>query len=124
MSSYADNDTITTNIDTIDDNDFNTEVSSPTIETDSDHGTSERRLVVAVDYGTTYTGMYTSYNLFSRNLVLILSGVAYISPASDVANLVGTTVIEDWGNGMRNDDKIPSKYSYSESKKREQQWVA
>ena len=53
MSSYADNDTTTT-IETIDD--FNTEVSSPTADTESYHGALERRLVVAIDYGTTYTG--------------------------------------------------------------------
>ena len=56
MSSYADNDTTTT-IETIDD--FNTEISSPTADTESYRGTPERRLVVAIDYGTTYTGWFS-----------------------------------------------------------------
>jgi hypothetical protein len=53
MSSYADIDTTAT-LDTVDD--FNTEVSSPTVDTTSDAGIPETRLVVAIDYGTTFTG--------------------------------------------------------------------
>ncbi|KAH7342511.1 hypothetical protein BKA65DRAFT_504250 [Rhexocercosporidium sp. MPI-PUGE-AT-0058] len=67
----------------------------------------EQRLVVAIDYGTTYTG------------------VAIATPTGNRAHLNEIDVVEDWGPGMGNSKKIPSVISYSlKTQKGEQQWGA
>ncbi|KAF8851719.1 hypothetical protein BDZ45DRAFT_730704 [Acephala macrosclerotiorum] len=63
------------------------------------------RLIIAIDYGTTYTG------------------VAYATPAGKKASLTEIDVVQDWGDRMRNQDKVPSVISYSgKVEKSEQQW--
>ncbi|CZR64187.1 uncharacterized protein PAC_14084 [Phialocephala subalpina] len=65
------------------------------------------RLVIAVDYGTTFTG------------------VAFAAPRSDYASLDDLEVVEDWGPQMKLSSKIPSVYSYSPSSNPlDQQWGA
>ncbi|KUJ18836.1 uncharacterized protein LY89DRAFT_717366 [Mollisia scopiformis] len=64
----------------------------------------ERRLVIAIDYGTTYTG------------------VAIATPARHRASLEEVDIIQDWGHGMDNHEKIPSVISYSLAPGGEQQW--
>jgi hypothetical protein len=78
----------------------------------------EVRLVIAVDYGTTFTGMRV------RRLILSnLTGVAYATPGGSRLPLHEITPVTDWGPQMGNHDKIPSVYSYSPSgDKGEQQW--
>ncbi|KAK0125658.1 hypothetical protein ONS95_000339 [Cadophora gregata] len=67
----------------------------------------ERRLVVAIDYGTTYTG------------------VAIATPTGSSAYLDEIDVVQDWGPGMWNQQKIPSIISYSTGTERlERQWGA
>ncbi|KAI9776338.1 MAG: hypothetical protein M1839_000418 [Geoglossum umbratile] len=67
--------------------------------------TKERRLIIAIDYGTTYTG------------------VAIATPLGNVANIDEIDIIKDWGPEMGNHDKIPSIISYSPaSNDQEQQW--
>ncbi|KAF2249310.1 hypothetical protein BU26DRAFT_519428 [Trematosphaeria pertusa] len=65
----------------------------------------ERRLVIGLDYGTTFTG------------------VAYATPAGNRCALREIDVVTDWGPQMENHDKVPSVVSYSRpSTAREQQW--
>ncbi|KAH6663361.1 hypothetical protein B0J14DRAFT_609302 [Halenospora varia] len=67
-----------------------------------------RRLVIAIDYGTTYTG------------------IAYATPLGSVVDRI--EVVTVWGNRMRNQEKVPSVVSYSDCSRqkspedREQQW--
>ena len=52
-------------------------------------------------------------------------GVAYATPKLDDASFSKISIVQDWGPGMGNSDKIPSVYSYSPaSSAREQQWGA
>ncbi|KAL5328743.1 hypothetical protein ACEPPN_002247 [Leptodophora sp. 'Broadleaf-Isolate-01'] len=66
----------------------------------------ERRLVIAIDYGTTHTG------------------VAIATPVGSVADLEEINIIQDWGSSMCNNHKIPSVISYSaaRTKEHERQW--
>ncbi|CAO2656251.1 Nn.00g050540.m01.CDS01 [Neocucurbitaria sp. VM-36] len=65
----------------------------------------ETRLVIGLDYGTTYTG------------------VAYATPSGNRCVLNEITVKDDWGAQMGNHDKVPSVISYSvPSEMMEQQW--
>ncbi|OAG36308.1 hypothetical protein AYO21_09473 [Fonsecaea monophora] len=67
----------------------------------------EQRFVIAVDYGTTYTGL----------------GVAYATPNSNYLPLDEIDLMEDWGHNMGNHKKIPSVISFSPSTEAmEQQW--
>src|SRR6202008_3956365 len=79
---------------------------------------AEVRLVIAVDYGTTFTGMRV-YCLVLADVI----GVAYATPGGSRLPLEEITPVTDWGPQMGNHDKIPSVYSYSPSSlKGEQQW--
>ena len=80
----------------------------------------EVRLVIAIDYGTTFTGkLCLPCAKYSANL----TGVAYATPGGSRLPLHEITPVTDWGPEMGNHDKIPSVYSYSpSSEKREQQW--
>lgn len=52
-----------------------------------------------------------------------LIGVAYATPAGKKASLTEIDVVQDWGDRMRNQDKVPSVISYSgKVEKSEQQW--
>lgn len=65
----------------------------------------ERRLVIALDYGTTYTG------------------IAYATPVGDRFTLSEIDVNGNWGLGQANHQKVPSVISYSDpSDSGEQQW--
>ncbi|KAJ4412725.1 hypothetical protein N0V91_000487 [Didymella pomorum] len=65
----------------------------------------ETRLVIALDYGTTFTG------------------VAYATPSGNQCGLDEIDVLTDWGPQMDNHDKVPSVISYSQpGAKGEQQW--
>ncbi|PVH78397.1 hypothetical protein DL98DRAFT_590324 [Cadophora sp. DSE1049] len=68
------------------------------------YGLSRHRLVVAIDYGTTFTG------------------VAYATPRFDDANLDEIEIVSNWGTKMGNHEKIPSIYSYSPAPNGEEQW--
>lgn len=67
-------------------------------------GGQETRLVIAIDYGTTFTG------------------VAWAVTRSNRAVLDEIELINDWGLRMGNQEKIPSVISYSESDGDSQQW--
>jgi molecular chaperone DnaK (HSP70) len=78
----------------------------------------EVRLVIAIDYGTTFTGMGVLGPVPTNS-----TGVAYATPTGRRSQLRETDVITDWGDQMGILDKIPSVYSYSPSTaKGEQQW--
>ncbi|KAF2115771.1 hypothetical protein BDV96DRAFT_574453 [Lophiotrema nucula] len=65
----------------------------------------ETRLVIALDYGTTFTG------------------VGYATPQGNECPLDEVGVNKIWGDQMNNTDKVASVISYSEpSQNREQQW--
>ncbi|KAG4439732.1 hypothetical protein IFR05_004810 [Cadophora sp. M221] len=67
----------------------------------------EHRLVIAIDYGTTYTG------------------VAIATPAGNKISLDHIDIIQDWGHGMGYQNKIPSVISYSaRTERHERQWGA
>jgi molecular chaperone DnaK (HSP70) len=86
---------------------------------------SERRLVIAIDYGTTYTGL-SKICLRAMCHCSILTkrvGVAIATPVGDKAKLNEIDIIHDWGPKMGNHDKIPSVISYSlRSQNLEHQW--
>ncbi|KAF1828846.1 hypothetical protein BDW02DRAFT_200221 [Decorospora gaudefroyi] len=65
----------------------------------------EVRLVVGIDYGTTF------------------SGIAWATPSGAKCSLDDIDVIERWGLQMDNEEKVPSVISYSrQSQAGEQQW--
>src|SRR4051812_8621560 len=87
----------------------------------------ERRLVIAIDYGTTYTGIPLRQCKLdiSHRLIFFQTGVAIATPDRNRANLSEIDVIKDWGPGMGNLDKVPSVISYSPSSgAQERQWGA
>ncbi|KAI9868488.1 MAG: hypothetical protein M1813_005932 [Trichoglossum hirsutum] len=62
------------------------------------------RLVIAVDYGTTFTG------------------VAFAAPKLDDYGRTKIFIVDNWGPAGTNRDKIPSVISYSPASKGERQW--
>jgi len=100
------------------------------------------RLVIAIDYGTTFTGeqealfsypvhRFLRYTSTARHVdiliwLTLITGVAFATPRSNTANLKDIQIISNWGLKMGNHDKIPSIYSYSPASKagKEQQWGA
>jgi hypothetical protein len=82
---------------------------------------TETRLVIAVDYGTTYTGKKVIWPTFYTTNHLI--GVAYATPYGDRVPLNEVTIVQNWVHRQSNSDKIPSVFSFSErSEEMEQQW--
>jgi len=86
----------------------------------------DRRLVIAIDYGTTYTGTAGLENVgrhvWNYQLIFYI-GVAYATPAGDRAILDEINVVQDWGPDIGNHMKIPSIISYSpRSQANEKQW--
>lgn len=86
----------------------------------------ERRLVIAIDYGTTYTGRYArilAQHTRVPSPANYPTGVAYITPVGNSASLNDIKVVQVWGNRMRNQEKVPSVISYSlKTESLEQQW--
>ncbi|KAJ9663048.1 hypothetical protein H2198_001040 [Neophaeococcomyces mojaviensis] len=70
----------------------------------SQENANKLRLVVAIDYGTTFTG------------------VAFANTQSNVAQLSKIEVMQDWGSKMGNQHKLPSVYSYVIATNGEEQW--
>ncbi|KAI4693068.1 uncharacterized protein J4E88_001439 [Alternaria novae-zelandiae] len=69
----------------------------------------ELRLVLGIDYGTTFSGMHI--------------GIAWATPSGAECSLEEIDVIEQWGPQMDNEEKVPSVISYSRSSQAgEQQW--
>jgi hypothetical protein len=78
----------------------------------------EVRLVIAIDYGTTFTGMSVPGVVRAKS-----TGVAYATPTGKRSKLEEIDIVDHWGYGQDNEDKVPSVYSYSPaSEKCEQQW--
>lgn len=78
------------------------------------------RLVIAIDYGTTFTGAcYAVVPVY----LLTTKGVAFATPKSGNAGLREVEVVRDWGPQMSNSSKIPSVISYTHSI-HDQQWGA
>lgn len=73
-------------------------------DSNDDNFDNLHRLVIAIDYGTTFTG------------------VALATSKGHEASLDEIQVITDWGRNMSNKDKVPSVYSYSPAPNGEQQW--
>lgn len=86
-------------------------------------GGQETRLVIAIDYGTTFTGTppYIAQPGFCC-LLTSSTGVAWAVTRSNRAVLDEIELINDWGLRMGNQEKIPSVISYSESDGDSQQW--
>lgn len=78
-----------------------------------------RRLVISLDFGTTYTGEHASFEAYPYEIEQSL-GVAFAFPKSEVVDLAEIEVIKEWGREMGNQEKIPSVISYSENG--EKQW--
>jgi hypothetical protein len=91
--------------------------------TDGPRGHSEEglRLVIGIDYGTTFTGELVVLDT-SRCPILTFLGVAFATPVGSVCALDQIEPITDWGDEMRSADKIPSVFSYSPSSNGERQF--
>ena len=84
----------------------------------------KKRLVIALDYGTTYTGQSPIFvhNLMGcerqiykieKCLIGNVLGLAYTLTTESKANLDEIMTIYDWGNGVDNEEKIRSVISYT-----------
>jgi len=84
----------------------------------------ERRLVIGLDYGTTFTGILCSWPEHRvLNTHKYLLGIAYATPLATTCALNEIDVMTSWGSQMDNHDKVPSVISYSEpTEAKEQQW--
>jgi hypothetical protein len=71
------------------------------------------RLVIGVDFGTTYTGTVPDVIPFVHDSANRTEGVGYATPASNVASLEDMEIVTYWGPQMGNSDKVPSVISYS-----------
>jgi molecular chaperone DnaK (HSP70) len=97
----------------------------PTMNGTAVRDIQETRLVIGLDYGTTYTGRCNRVD--SRccwvRILLTNRGVAFATPKGTKCMLREITVMQDWGPQMTNLGKIPSVISYSRpSEALEQQW--
>jgi len=83
---------------------------------------SERRFVIGVDYGTTYTGIPLR-DRPQKALSNYPPGVAYATPSTGELPLDEIDLVEDWGLSMGNLKKVPSVISFSQpTDAMEQQW--
>lgn len=81
------------------------------------------RLVIGIDFGTTFTGTFWNIYIVVTLQLTIVKGVAYAFPSSDETRLDEIEVADNWGLKMGNHHKIPSVYSYSPATADgEQQW--
>lgn len=94
----------------------------PTNGANGRESVQETRLVVGLDYGTTYTG--TTKKVAAGGFIThTQTGLAYATPSGTKCKLGEITVLRDWGNSMLNQWKVPSIISYSPpSDAMEQQW--
>ena len=84
------------------------------MEIESGAGTvPEQRLIIGLDYGTTYTGRVLVTALQVSSIKIAGLGVAYATPLGDTSNLNDIDAVTDWGKRMDNHDKVPSVKSYS-----------
>jgi molecular chaperone DnaK (HSP70) len=94
---------------------------APRPRTSTDSRDGSHKLVIAIDYGTTFTGIgFLLSN--SQSILTSSSGVAFATPKSAEASLADIRVIDNWGKQMDNDPKVPSVISYSPNSNDEQQW--
>lgn len=83
----------------------------------------ERRLVIGLDYGTTYTGESSHWTMSLFGTSLTSPGVAFATPSSNEARLNEIDLVDNWGPRMENHKKIPSVISFTApTSKKEQQW--
>jgi hypothetical protein len=84
----------------------------------------ERRLVIGLHYGTTFTRMLCSWpEHWVLNTHKYLLGIAYATPLATTCALNEIDVVTNWGSQMDNHNKVPSVISHSEpSEAKEQQW--
>lgn len=82
---------------------------------------SQRRLVIGIDYGTTYTGWFLILPL-KRFAAQSYIAVAYATPVDFHTKLEKIFLVTNWGPGMSNLHKIPSVISFSHSTDGSQQW--
>ena len=79
-------------------------------------------MVIAIDYGTTFTGEPILFLLQHCKLTSTI-GVAFATPNTRNADLKEIQLVRDWGPQMGNTDKVPSVISYSpHTDEGEQQW--
>ncbi|KAH7417779.1 hypothetical protein BKA64DRAFT_761386 [Cadophora sp. MPI-SDFR-AT-0126] len=64
-----------------------------------------QRLVIAIDYGTTFTGV----------------AIVFVPVDEKTAKLSDIKVLREWSSSY-NEDKVPSAYSYTKSRANEEQW--
>jgi hypothetical protein len=74
------------------------------VDTESIIVSGDRRLVIAFDFGTTFTG------------------AALATPVDNSTELDDIVLVTKWSDRMKNQDKVPSVISYSKSPYGEQQW--
>lgn len=81
------------------------------------------RLVIAVDFGTTYSGKQSSLLQGAVNVATNRDlGIAITTTDAHHANLANIEVISDWGPRMSNLEKVPSVISYAQPRNGEKQW--
>jgi len=72
---------------------------------------AKSKIIVSIDYGTTYSGKCQAYTAYSR---LIITGVAFVMSVNSDARDI--QVVTDWTGGVRKNvqlEKVPSKYAYA-----------
>ena len=72
----------------------------------------EVRLVIAIDYGTTYTGIVYQQKAVSRAYWNCKIGIAFATTTGNSAYLHDIDTINISGDEMSNDEKIPSVMLY------------
>lgn len=82
-----------------------------------------KRLVLAVDFGTTYSGERSVvHRIYKKSKLILRPGIAFTMTDAHHANLANIEVISDWTSRMSNLEKVPSVISYSHSKQGQAQW--
>src|SRR5271163_2854180 len=86
----------------------------------------ENRLIIALDYGTTFTGRLPYFLICLYSYVGIVSnvslGVAYqvVTYECGTADISKSKVLTNWP--IRANKKVPSEISYSSTSERNYQW--
>jgi hypothetical protein len=74
----------------------------------------ENRLVIAIDYGTTFTGIWTSISV-PKNITDFDIGFSYAISRDGNVQLDKIKVFQDWTEANTNDYKVPSVIAYLEN---------